>query len=84
MSRILPADGVEFEFTVPVVVIGGGAAGMVAALAGHEQGAGVLVLERDALPQGSTALSAGLIPAPGTRWQRDAGIEDSPERFAAD
>lgn len=84
MSRILPADGVEFEFTVPVVVIGGGAAGMVAALAAHEQGTGVLVLERDALPQGSTALSAGLIPAPGTRWQRDAGIEDSPERFAAD
>ncbi|WP_434623239.1 FAD-dependent oxidoreductase [Azospirillum sp. B2RO_4] len=84
MSRILPADGVEFEFTVPVVVIGGGAAGMIAALAAHEEGAGVLVLERDALPQGSTALSAGLIPAPGTRWQRDAGIEDSPERFAAD
>jgi len=84
MSRILPADGVEFEFTVPVVVVGGGAAGMVAALAAHERGAGVLVLERDALPQGSTALSAGLIPAPGTRWQRDAGIDDSPERFAAD
>lgn len=84
MSRILPADRVEFEFTVPVMIIGGGAAGMVAALAAHERGAGVLVLERDALPQGSTALSAGLIPAPGTRWQRDAGIEDSPERFAAD
>ncbi len=84
MSRILPADGVEFGVTVPVLVIGGGAAGMVAALAAHERGAGVLVLERDALPQGSTALSAGLIPAPGTRWQRDAGIEDSPERFAAD
>ncbi|WP_114858891.1 FAD-dependent oxidoreductase [Azospirillum brasilense] len=84
MSLILPAEGVAFEFTVPVVVIGGGAAGMIAALAAHERGAAVLVLERDALPQGSTALSAGLIPAPGTRWQRAAGIEDSPERFAAD
>ncbi len=84
MSRILPTDGVTFEFTVPVVVIGGGAAGMIAALAAQERGAEVLVLERDALPQGSTALSAGLIPAPGTRWQRAAGIEDSPERFAAD
>lgn len=84
MSRILPAEGVAFEFTVPVVVIGGGAAGMIAALAAHERGAAVLVLERDALPQGSTALSAGLIPAPGTRWQRAAGIEDSAERFAAD
>lgn len=84
MSRILPAAGVAFEFTVPVVVIGGGAAGLIAALAAHERGAGVLVLERDALPRGSTALSAGLIPAPGTRWQRDAGIADSAERFAAD
>ncbi|PWC37760.1 FAD-dependent oxidoreductase [Azospirillum sp. TSO35-2] len=84
MSRILPADGVTFELAVPVVVIGGGAAGMIAALAAHEQGAAVLVLERDALPQGSTALSAGLVPAPGTRWQRAAGIDDSPERFAAD
>ena len=65
MSRILPAEGVSFEFEVPVVVVGGGAAGMIAALAAHEQGAEVLVLERDALPQGSTALSAGLIPALG-------------------
>jgi len=51
MSRILPADGVEFEFTVPVVVIGGGAAGMVAALATHEQGAGVLVWNATRCPR---------------------------------
>lgn len=84
MSRVLSAEGVTFEFVVPVLVVGGGAAGMVAALAAHEQGAGVLVLERDALPSGSSALSAGLIPAPATRWQREAGIDDSPDLFAAD
>ena len=69
---------------VPVVIIGAGAAGLVAALAACEAGQDVLVLERDAVPRGSTALSAGLIPAPGTRWQEAAGIVDSPELFGSD
>lgn len=73
-----------FDVHVPVVVIGAGAAGLVAALAARAAGADVVVLERDPLPRGSTALSAGLIPAAGTRWQRDAGIADDPARFAAD
>jgi len=73
-----------YDVTVPVVIVGAGAAGLCAALAAREAGAEVLVLERDPVPRGSTALSAGLIPAPGTRWQRDAGIEDSAEGFAAD
>jgi fumarate reductase flavoprotein subunit len=42
------------------------------------------VLERDASPTGSTSLSSGFIPAAGTRYQRTAGIDDSPELFAAD
>ena len=78
------ASGIVFEVHVPVVVVGAGAAGLVAALTAHAENAPVLVLERDALPRGSTALSAGLVPAAGTRWQRAAGIEDSPDRFAAD
>ena len=81
---VAPAAGVGWDLHVPVVVIGGGAAGLVAALAARAAGASVVVLERDALPRGSTALSAGLIPAAGTRWQRDAGIADDPARFAAD
>ena len=80
---ILPAEK-AYEVTIPVVVVGAGAAGLCAALAAHEAGAEVLVLERDPVPRGSTALSAGLVPAAGTRWQREAGIEDTPEAFAAD
>jgi fumarate reductase flavoprotein subunit len=57
---------------------------MVAALAAREAGAEVLVIEADAAPAGSTALSAGLVPAAGTRLQRAAGIEDDAARFAAD
>lgn len=82
--RVESAKGVAFDIEVPVAVIGAGAAGLVAALAAHEAGAEVLVIERDPVPRGSTALSAGLIPAPGTRWQREAGLEDSPTLFAAD
>ncbi|WP_306131688.1 FAD-dependent oxidoreductase [Roseivivax marinus] len=73
-----------FDFEVGTLIVGGGACGMVAALAAHEAGQDVLVIEADPVPQGSTALSAGLIPAAGTAFQRDAGIEDDPDRFAAD
>jgi fumarate reductase flavoprotein subunit len=74
----------HFETSVPVLVIGAGAAGLTAALAAREAGADVLVLERDSVPQGSTALSSGLIPAAATRFQRARGIQDSPELFAQD
>lgn len=81
---VLSAEGIAFEYEIPVVIVGAGACGLVAALAAHDEGQEVIVLERDENPQGSTSLSAGLIPAPGTRLQKEAGIEDSPELFAAD
>ena len=69
---------------VTVVVVGGGACGLTAALMLHDAGVECAVLERDATPTGSTALSSGFVPAPGTLVQRAAGIEDSPARFVAD
>ncbi len=81
---VLPADGVAFDLTVPVVIVGGGACGMVAALATADRGAEVIVLERDPVPRGSTALSSGMIPACGTKVQGAKGIEDTPEVMAAD
>ena len=77
-----PAE--QYDFSVETLIIGAGACGMVAALSAREGGSEVLLLERDAVPSGSTALSAGLIPAPGTRFQAALGIEDSPALFAAD
>ena len=74
----------RFSIEVAVVIVGGGACGAVAALAARESGAEVLIIERDAVPAGSTALSSGLIPAAGTRAQRALGIDDAPARFAAD
>ncbi len=84
MSQCVRVAEQAFDYRVPLVVIGAGAAGLVAALSAHEAGEEVLVLERDPLPRGSTALSAGLVPAAATRWQRAASIVDTPELFASD
>src|SRR5688572_11387019 len=43
-----------------------------------------MLLERDAVPRGNTALSGGQIPAAGTRLQRAAGIDDTAEILAGD
>jgi fumarate reductase flavoprotein subunit len=76
-----PAD---FEFTVPVLIAGGGACGAAAALAARDAGAEVLVLEQDPVPRGTTSMSQGLICAAGTKAQAAAGIEDSPDQFFDD
>ena len=73
-----------FEFSYPVIVIGGGGTGLSAALAAKDGGAEVLILERDKSLLGTTAMSTGLIPASGTKDQKELGIDDSPERFVSD
>jgi fumarate reductase flavoprotein subunit len=77
-------QGSSIEPQVPVLIVGGGACGLSAALAARDQGIDALVLERDALPRGSTAMSSGFVPACGTRWQKALGIEDTPALMAQD
>ena len=83
-ARIITEADPSFETELPVAIIGAGAAGLVAALACHAAGVEPLVIERDPVPRGSTSLSAGLIPAAGTRFQRERGIVDDADTFAAD
>ena len=75
-----PLDAPE----VPVLIVGGGACGLTAGLALQRLGIEAVVLERDAHPSGSTALSSGFVPAAGTAAQRRQGIADTPAQFAAD
>ena len=84
MNSVLPAEDANFESEAPLLIIGAGAAGLCAALAASEAGIEPVVIERDAVPAGSTALSAGLIPAAATRFQRAQGIADNTEHFAED
>ncbi len=77
-------DVPQFELNFDVAVVGAGACGMSAGLAAAEAGAQTLVIERDATPLGSTAMSTGLIPAAGTPEQAALGIADDPQTLLAD
>jgi fumarate reductase flavoprotein subunit len=73
----MPAD-------IDILVIGAGACGLAAALAGHDAGASVAIVEKLDRPGGNSSLSTGSVPAAGSRFQKAAGIEDSPERMIRD
>ncbi|SCW38003.1 fumarate reductase flavoprotein subunit [Sphingobium faniae] len=62
-----------------IIIVGGGGAGMTAALHAHRVGATVLLLEADRKLGGATALSDGVVYAAGTSVQRAHGIEDDPQ-----
>jgi len=66
------------------IVVGAGAAGMMAALSAAHHGARVLLLEKDLEGPSNLRVSGGLFPGAGTRWQQAAGVEDSAAAFAAD
>ena len=74
----------DYAAHVPVLIAGGGACGLVAGLAASDAGVPALVLERDAEPAGSTAMSYGAICAAATTAQRDAGVDDQAEWLIED
>src|SRR3546814_15553923 len=65
-----------------VLVVGGGGAGLAAAISAAERGVKVVLIERGQKLGGSTAMSIGSFTAAGTPWQRWRGIEDSIDRSA--
>lgn len=72
------------DFDIECLVIGGGAAGLTAAMGAHHRNKSVIVMERDGVISGSTALSSGFIPAAGTKAQIKHGIKDNLEQFCSD
>lgn len=75
---------VNWDLEVDVLVVGAGGGGLAAAIAAAEQGLRVAVAEKSERPGGNTALSTGSVPGAGTRFQREAGIDDSPQRMFDD
>ncbi len=64
---------------VDVLIIGGGGAGIPAAIEAGKAGARTLVLEQAESPGGTAAISGGGCCIVGTPLQKAQGIEDTPE-----
>lgn len=74
-------DNFTWDQEADLVVAGFGAAGAATALEAHEQGLKVLILDRMS-GGGATNISGGIYYAGGgTRIQKEAGIEDSPQNM---
>src|SRR5437773_517168 len=63
-----------------IVIIGAGAAGAMAALAAHEQGATFVGFDQLPAFGGTAMISGGGMQVAGSKWQAELGIEDSPDR----
>lgn len=73
-------SGEEIQLQKDVVIVGAGAAGLSAALRLQESGQdNILVLEKMAYTGGASATCGGGFLAAGSRYQQQAGIEDTPE-----
>ncbi|QQX80995.1 flavocytochrome c [Shewanella sp. KX20019] len=70
--------------TVNVVVIGSGGAGFSAAVSAHDNGAKVILVEKEPLIGGNAKLAAGGMNAAWTDQQKAKGIEDSVESMVKD
>ena len=74
----------DIETSYDVVIIGGGGAGLTAAVTAAENGAKVVVLEKMSTVGGNTAISGGEMAAPGNWLQKENGIEDSADLLYED
>ena len=72
------------EATADLVVVGGGLAGVAAALEAADRGASVLLLEKMAELGGSSVLSGGCLAFAGTDLQQAQAIEDSDDLLFSD
>ncbi len=70
--------------TFELIVIGGGTAGLPAAISAAERGARVLVIEKASLLGGTLYMSHGEMAAANTVFQSARGIEDSADAFYDD
>lgn len=88
-GKEVPADSSseaqELAFTDPdVIIVGAGFSGMNAALEASSNGAKVMLIDKNNAMGGSIRYAGGTLSGAGTKMQKEAGVEDSPEDFIAD
>lgn len=68
------------DVTSEVVIVGGGGAGLAAAVSALQNGARVVIIEKMGYLGGSTNVCGGAFNASGTKYQEALGIEDNPQK----
>ncbi|HVY09970.1 MAG TPA: FAD-binding protein [Mycobacteriales bacterium] len=74
---------VDWDASFDFVAVGSGGGGMVAALAAADASATALVIEKQSMVGGSTAMSGGMAWVPNNAVMRRAGVPDSYEEAMA-
>jgi len=74
----------KWDDTYDVVIIGTGFAGLAAAVEAKNAGASVAVIEKMPVHGGNSIINGGDFCAPGTKLQKAAGVEDSPDLMYKD
>ena len=69
----------DFSAETDVLIIGAGAAGLTAALAAHESGARVAIIDKGDRLGGTAAISGGIVWIAGNPQMQAAGLADSAE-----
>ncbi len=67
-----------------LMILGAGAAGMLGALAAHQRGLRVCLVDPHLGVANNLAISGGLFPAAGSALQAQAGVRDSPQTWLDD
>ena len=79
------APAIQWQREADVVVVGGGACGLPAAIVAREAGSSVIVVEAEAHVGGHARVSGGNMPlGGGTSVQKRYGITDTPDLVFAD
>ncbi|MGA3086675.1 MAG: flavocytochrome c [Thermodesulfobacteriota bacterium] len=75
----------KWDETYDIVIIGSGFAGLAAAIEAKNAGAkDVVVIEKMPVYGGNSVINGGDFCAPGTKLQKENGVEDSPELMLKD
>ena len=91
---VAPADSLHRELVraggsllnkgYDIIIVGGGGSGLAAAVSAAENGASVLLLEKQPDLGGTTGIAVGSFTANRTRMQESAGIDDSVDEHQED
>lgn len=82
--EVTKPEATTTSYETDILVIGAGMAGLTAAIEAANDGANVILLEKNKVYSSSTTRSVGYVIGAGTDVQEANGIEDDGEKFAED